>query len=72
MSWPADATFYAANPEMHDRTPDAIQLLENMKLSNSQQAPMILDVDVNGMTVEEAVEKWMTENEDVWRSWIPS
>jgi ABC-type proline/glycine betaine transport system substrate-binding protein len=43
-----------------------------MKLSNGQQAPMILDVDVNGMTVEEAVEKWMTENEDVWRSWIPS
>ena len=57
---------------MYDRTPDAIQLLENMKLSNGQQAPMILDVDVNGMTVEEAVEKWMTENEDVWRSWIPS
>ena len=57
---------------MYDRTPDAIQLLENMKLSNGQQAPMILDVDVNGMTVDEAVEKWMTENEDVWRSWIPS
>ena len=57
---------------MYDRTPDAIQLLENMKLSNGQQAPMILDVDVNGMTVEEAVEKWMSENEDVWRSWIPS
>ena len=70
--WPADATFYAANPEMYDRTPDAIQLLENMKLSNGQQAPMILDVDVNGMTVEESVRKWMAENEDVWRSWIPS
>ena len=57
---------------MYDRTPDAIQLLENMKLSNGQQAPMILDVDVNGMTVEESVRKWMAENEDVWRSWIPS
>jgi len=42
-----------------------------MKLSNAQQAPMIFDVDVEKMTVEDAVRKWMDANPDVWRSWLP-
>jgi ABC-type proline/glycine betaine transport system substrate-binding protein len=46
-------------------------MLKNMKLSNAQQAPMIFDVDVEKMTVEDAVRKWMASNEDTWRPWVP-
>jgi len=32
---------------------------------------MIFDVDVEKMTVEDAVQKWMASNEDIWRTWLP-
>ena len=69
--WPEDILFFAANPSVAKKSPDVIKLLENMKLSNAQQAPMIFDVDVNKMSPEEAVRKWMASNEDMWKSWIP-
>jgi glycine betaine/proline transport system substrate-binding protein len=64
-------TFQSANPDFANSHPDVIQMLKNMKLSNAQQAPMIFDVDVEKMTVEDAVRKWMASNEDMWRPWIP-
>ncbi|MBT3639730.1 MAG: hypothetical protein HN529_05465 [Acidiferrobacteraceae bacterium] len=69
--WPQDVTFQAANPDFAKKHPDVITMLKNMKLSNAQQAPMIFDVDVEKMTVEDAVRKWMDANPDVWRSWLP-
>jgi glycine betaine/proline transport system substrate-binding protein len=69
--WPQDVTFQSANPDFAKKHPDVIQMLKNMKLSNAQQAPMIFDVDVEKMTVEDAVQKWMASNEDIWRTWLP-
>lgn len=69
--WPEDVTFQSANPDFANKHPDVIQMLKNMKLSNAQQAPMIFDVDVEKMTVEDAVRKWMASNEDTWRPWLP-
>jgi ABC-type proline/glycine betaine transport system substrate-binding protein len=69
--WPQDLTFHSANPTLKERYPDVYQLIKNLKLTNEQQAGMILDIDVNGMSREEAVRKWMAANEGVWRAWIP-
>ncbi len=69
--WPEDVTFQSANPDFANKHPDVIQMIKNMKLSNAQQAPMIFDVDVNKMPVEDAVRKWMASNEDTWRPWVP-
>jgi len=69
--WPEDVTFQSANPDFANKHPEVIQMLKNMKLSNAQQAPMIFDVDVNKMAVEDAVRKWMASNEDTWRPWVP-
>ena len=70
-NWPTDETFHAANPSLKDRAPDAYALLKNLHLTNDQQAPMIYDVDVSEMSPEEAVRKWMANNESVWRAWLP-
>ncbi len=32
---------------------------------------MILLVDVEEKSIEQAVRAWMAENEDIWRAWIP-
>lgn len=71
-TWPQDITYNYGTPELKEKHPDAYQLIVNQNLSNTQQAGMILDVDVNGMDLEAAVRKWMAANEDVWRAWIPS
>jgi len=69
--WPQDLTFHTANPTLKDRYPDVYQLIKNIKLTNEQQAGMILDIDINGMSREAAVRKWMAANESVWKAWIP-
>ncbi len=43
-----------------------------MRLTNAQQAGMILDVDINGMDLDAAVRKWMAANEAIWRAWLPA
>lgn len=69
--WATDNTFHAANPGLKDKAPDAYALLKNVHLTNDQQAPMIFDVDVDKMSPEEAVRKWMASNESIWRAWLP-
>ncbi len=70
--WPADITFNFGSLTFKDRFPDAYQMIKSMRLTNTQQSGMILDVDVNGMSTKDAVRKWMAANEDIWRAWIPS
>jgi glycine betaine/proline transport system substrate-binding protein len=69
--WPEDITFNFGDPTFKDRHPEAYQMIKAMRLTNTEQSAMILDVDVNGMKVEKAVRKWMDANEDIWRAWIP-
>jgi len=70
--WPQDLTFNYGSPTLKDRAPEAYQLLKNMNLTNSQQADMILAIDVEGQKVDKAVRAWMADNEDIWKSWIPT
>lgn len=51
--------------------PEAYQFFKSMNISNADQQSMMYDVDVDGMKVEVAVRKWMKNNPDVWKSWIP-
>jgi ABC-type proline/glycine betaine transport system substrate-binding protein len=69
--WATDVTFHIARKGLKEDAPDAYALLENLHMSNDQQAPMIYDVDVTGMSVEEAVRKWMASNESTWRAMLP-
>jgi glycine betaine/proline transport system substrate-binding protein len=31
---------------------------------------MIVEVDLEGKSVDETVAKWMSENESTWKAWI--
>ncbi|MBT8436338.1 MAG: hypothetical protein KJP11_03115, partial [Gammaproteobacteria bacterium] len=70
-AWPDDITFKYANPELMKEHPEAVQLIKNHRLTNSQQAGMIYEIDVKKRDVEEVVEEWMEANETVWRQWLP-
>jgi ABC-type proline/glycine betaine transport system substrate-binding protein len=70
--WPDDPTFNYGSTELKEKHPAVHQLLVNQNLSNTQQAGIILDVDIDGMDLEAAVRKWMAANGDVWRAWLPA
>ena len=69
--WPEDHTYNYGSPTLKDRAPEVHAFLTKMQLTNSQQAPIILAVDVEGVKLDKAVRDWMDANEDVWKSWLP-
>ncbi|MEM9277392.1 MAG: glycine betaine ABC transporter substrate-binding protein [Pseudomonadota bacterium] len=70
--WAKDVTFNYANPDFVKSNPEMLKLLENFRLTNEQQAPLILAIDVDGKEMDEVVDTWLKENESTWKSWIGS
>ena len=69
--FPSDDTIIIASTQWVEDNPEAAQFFRNFNLANEHQNGLILEIEVNEMDLEEAVRKWMAENEDVWRAWIP-
>lgn len=69
--WAQDITFNYGNPASMEANADAAHLIGNMNLTNSEQAKMILAIDVDGRDIDEVVGEWVAANEDIWRSWLP-
>jgi ABC-type proline/glycine betaine transport system substrate-binding protein len=68
--WPADETYNYGSPTLKDRAPEVYQFLKKLKLTNGQQSPLILSVDIDEVPLDKAVRDWMAANEDVWKSWL--
>ena len=54
-----------------DKWPAAYQAIRNFHITNDVMGNLIAKVDLDGMPSDAAVEQWIEENEDVWKSWIP-
>ncbi|MEL6794373.1 MAG: glycine betaine ABC transporter substrate-binding protein, partial [Pseudomonadota bacterium] len=68
--WGADVTQHYGPKELAEKHPDIVALFQKARVSNAEQAPMILAVDKEGREVEDVVAEWMAANEDKWRSWL--
>lgn len=71
FAWPDDVTFKFANPALMKEHPEAVEVIRKHRLTNSQQAGMIYEIDVKKRDVEEVVDEWMAANESIWRKWLP-
>ena len=45
-------------------------MIANSRITNAQQAQMIYAVDVQGEEVQDVVDEWLANNEDIWRAWL--
>lgn len=70
--WAEDVTFNYANPKFVEEHPDMLTLLQNFRLTNDQQAPLIHAIDVGGEDMEDVVAQWLEQNEATWKPWIGS
>ncbi len=62
--------FKAANPSIDTTWPAAAGLLRALNFDNADAAWMLIEVDQNGLTQEEAATKWIAENRDKANAWI--
>lgn len=66
---PNDILASASFAEGH---PVAAKFLENYEVSKDQIGEIMVRIDSDGLTVEEAVDEWLKDNESVWKPWIPT
>ncbi len=59
----------AAWSGLDEKWPEAAAMLKKVDFTNAQLAAAAAMVDVDGLTAEEAAEKWIAENEAVWGPW---
>ncbi|MFQ6163686.1 ABC transporter substrate-binding protein [Sinorhizobium meliloti] len=60
----------AASPEFEKKWPRAFAVVKKVNFTNPEIAAAAAMVDVDGMSPEEAAEKWISENEATWKAWV--
>lgn len=60
----------AAWAGMEQKWPGAFKAVQNYKMTNAEMDRMVGEVDLEGKSVEDVVDEWMTANEATWKAWI--
>jgi glycine betaine/proline transport system substrate-binding protein len=69
-AYPGDQLMKILSADLSEKSPEAYQFLKNFNYATADQTTMLGYMDQD-MTVEEAAQKWIDENESVWKAWIP-
>lgn len=69
--YPADVLFKIAGTDLATNAPDADAFIRNMNYTTEDQVAMLASVETDGMSIEDAAAKWIAENEDTWKAWLP-
>lgn len=69
--YPSDVLFKIFWSGLEEAAPDAYTLLSNMSYSTEDQIAMIADVELNGLSLEDAARAWLDANEGTWQGWLP-
>lgn len=69
-AYPGDQLMKILSAKLAEKAPDVRQFLKNFNYTTADQTTMLGYLD-QGMTVEESTQKWIDDNESVWRAWIP-
>ncbi len=54
---------------LKDKWPGAYKAVKAFRITNEQVGHLIAKVDLEGGKVEDVVDGWMADNEDIWREW---
>jgi glycine betaine/proline transport system substrate-binding protein len=68
-AYPQDDLYKAFNADLESRAPAAFAFLSAMNYTNEDQNGIGLDIS-NKMDPEEAAQKWIDANPDVWQPWV--
>lgn len=68
-AYPEDDLYKAFNANLQSDAPAAFAFLSAMSYTNEDQNSIALDIN-NGMSPEEAAQKWIDANPDIWQPWV--
>jgi glycine betaine/proline transport system substrate-binding protein len=66
-----DVLFKALSLRLEDNAPAASRFLKNFKYTTDDQQEIAFQVDSEGVPMREAADRWIRQNPDVWRPWLP-
>ena len=66
-----DVLFKALWLGLNDKAPEAFKFLKNFNYTTDDQQEIAFQVDSEGVPIREAAERWIAENPNVWRAWLP-
>lgn len=69
--YPSDVLIKSVWPGLKTYAPQVYQFLKNFKITSQDQIRMMVQVQIDGKTADEAARSWINDNESVWKTWIP-
>ena len=70
--YPVDNLYKAANAGLEAKNPKVFALLKAFQLTTDQQNAVAAMIDGDGMKPADAAKKWVADNPDVVKAWIPA
>jgi ABC-type proline/glycine betaine transport system substrate-binding protein len=56
--------------KLESKNPGAFRFLQKFKLTDLDQNTITQAKNVDGLSIEEASQKWVDDNESVWKPWL--
>jgi glycine betaine/proline transport system substrate-binding protein len=69
-AYPPDHLFKAISTKLESKNAGAFNFLEKMKWTDNDQNTVTKYKNVDGMTIAAAAQKWVDDNETVWKAWL--
>src|SRR5687767_425582 len=66
-----DVLFKAFWLGLEDKAPAAFRFLSRFRYTKDDQQEIAFQVDSEGVPMQQAAQRWIAENPDVWRPWLP-
>ena len=70
-AWKDMIMYNGMNGDAAKQYPEVWEFVQNYHMKREHLGEMMVPVEMEGITPEESVRRWLAENEDVWRNWIP-
>jgi glycine betaine/proline transport system substrate-binding protein len=70
--YPDDELLKTVSAQLEEDNPAVFEFFQNMQWSDDDQNTVTRYKNEDGMTMEEAAQKWVDENEDTWSAWLPA
>jgi glycine betaine/proline transport system substrate-binding protein len=69
-AYPPDELYKAISADLESKNPAAFGFLQKFELTDTDQNTITSYKNVDDMTIEEAAQKWVDENESTWQEWL--
>ena len=72
VAFPIDDIFIMGRPGVSDDLPEVAAFFDNVYWTNDTISPLMVYINESNLDTMDAARSWKSQNEDIWRGWIPN